>query len=91
MFELKFESEFIQPDWSAFQTLFVRLSLLRLRIVELGHAFLREGDKKDIFAMFSSPEYKGETISISARDEFLEMTSLGQSFVVACINDESTK
>jgi hypothetical protein len=59
-------------------------NLLRLRIVEVGHAFLGE-NRRRTYSNWESLAGKKRNISIPARDEFLRMTSFGQSFVAACI------
>jgi hypothetical protein len=70
-------------------------NLIRLRIVDLGHNF--SGEEKNarsiLFAMKqrASSNENRSSIAIPARDEFLKMTDFGQSFVTACISENSPK
>jgi hypothetical protein len=67
-------------------------NLLRLRIVELGHDF--SGVERDTThwlqtRMHGSSAVDKANVTIPARDEYLRMTTFGQSFVAACISENA--
>lgn len=66
-------------------------NLLRLRIVEVGHTFTGK-DSRHVTPPWSyrPPKDKSRSISIPARQEFLRMTSFGQSFISACFDENDS-
>lgn len=62
-------------------------NLLRLRIVELGYDFARGSGGNPYLGLGQT---KDLSVSIPARDEYLRMTIFGQSFITACISENST-
>jgi hypothetical protein len=65
-------------------------NLQRLQIVELGHDFSGEQMSGSLGLRYrASSDANQMPISIPARDEYLRMTSFGNSFVRACISENA--